>query len=283
MEPDEQTIAKADARFCEWMRGNLHHAADHFGLAISGQPVFGWRLRTIGAPASGPGGPRWLRVVTEFPEWAQGDTWTANMDANTITGITKPQVLDVLEWDEQSWRHQRAEVMTLLPGRAISPTNQLREAVELPDSWWAELRASIDVLRATPTERVSTDQDRVSERIRDALGAEVCAQEWETVHGDLHWGNLLAPQFALLDWEMWGRGPAGTDAATLLLYSLLVPEIAERVHATFADLFDTETGRVAQLAVAARLHSRIASGDYSELAEPLQHHVCGLGATLSRH
>lgn len=91
----------------EWMRGNLRHAADHFGLAINGEPVFGWRLRTIGAPASGPGGPRWLRVVTEFPEWAQGDTWTANTDANTITGITKPRVLDVLEWDEQSWRHQR--------------------------------------------------------------------------------------------------------------------------------------------------------------------------------
>lgn len=47
---------------------------------------------------------------------------------------------------------------------------------------------------------------------------------------------------------MWGRGLAGTDIATLLLYSLLVPEITQRVHATFADLLDTQAGRTAQLA-----------------------------------
>lgn len=281
MQPDEQTIADADARFTEWMRLNLDRAAEHFGLSLIGEPVFGWRLRTIGAPATGPDGQRWLRVVTEFPEWAAGDTWTGNLDANTIAGISKPRVLDVLEWDEQNWRHQRTEVLTLLPGVAISPTNELQAALELPDSWWAELRRSIDILRATPTSRTYTDQTRVSERTRDAFGTELRIRQWETVHGDLHWENLLAPSFALLDWELWGRGPAGTDAATLLLYSLLVPGIAQRVHDTFADQLDTDAGRDAQLAVAARLHSRIAGGDFPELAEPLHRHVRGLGAILA--
>lgn len=50
MPHDEQTVAEADALFCEWMRGNLDHAAAHFGLTLTGEPVFGWRLRTIGAP-----------------------------------------------------------------------------------------------------------------------------------------------------------------------------------------------------------------------------------------
>ncbi|MDQ2880213.1 MAG: phosphotransferase [Actinomycetota bacterium] len=281
MQPDDKTTAAANARFTEWMHLNLDHAADHFGLKLTGEPVLGWRLRTIGAPATGDDGPRWLRVVTEFPEWARGDTWTGNADANTITGIPKPRVLDVLEWDEQSWRHQRAEVATLLPGTAISPTNQLRAAVDLPDTWWAELRRSIDTLRAIPTSRVYTDQARISERTRDAFGAELHVGQWETVHGDLHWENLLAPQLGLLDWELWGRGPAGTDAATLLLHSLLIPTVAKRVHATFADLLDTEAGQTAQLAVAARLLSRIAGGDYAELTEPLHRHVRSLGGRLA--
>lgn len=281
MQPDEQTIRAADARFCEWMRGNLDHAAEHFGLSVTGEPVFGWRLRTIGAASTGPDGPRWLRVVTEFPEWAQGDTWTGNTDDNTLAEITKPRVLGVLEWGEQNWRHQRAEVMTLLPGRAISPTNQLREVPDLSDAWWAELRRSLDVLRAVSTDRVYTDQARITERGRGAFGEDLPIDHWETVHGDVHWENLLAPDFALLDWEMWGRGPAGTDAASLLLYSLLVPEVADRVHHTFADVLDTPAGRQAQLAVAARLLSRIAGGDYPELEEPLHRHVHGLGATLT--
>lgn len=280
MQRDDKTIA--DARFIEWMRGNLHRAADHFSLTITGEPVFGWRLRTIGAPATGVDGPRWLRVVTEFPEWATGDTWTGNADANTITGIPKPRVLDMLEWDEQNWRQQRAEVLTLLPGSAISPTNQLQCDVDLPDFWWTELRRSIDVLRATPTERAYTDQPRISERTREAFGGELHVEMWETVHGDLHWENLRAPYFGLLDWELWGRGPAGTDAATLLLYSLLVPQVAERVHHTFADQLDTEAGRIAQLAVAARLLCRIAGGDFPELAESLHRHVRGLGGSLAR-
>jgi hypothetical protein len=282
MRPDSQTIADADARFTQWMRLNLNRAADHFGLTVTGEPVFGWRLRTTGAPATGADGPQWLRVVTELPEWAHGDTWTGNTDANALIGIRKPRVVGVYEWDEQNWRHQRAEVATLLPGRAVSPTNQLQAAVNLPDAWWTDLREGINALRATPTGRTYTTAERVAQRTRDTYGTELHVGEWETVHGDLHWENLLAPEFGLVDWELWGRGPAGTDAAALLLYSLLVPETAERVHDTFADQLDTDAGRTAQLAVAARLLSRIAGGDFPELADPIRAHVHRLGATLTR-
>lgn len=91
------------------------------------------------------------------------------------------------------------------------------------------------------------------------------------MHGDLHWANLFTP-CALIDWEMWGTGPAGTDVAAIYCYSLLVPEVAARVRAEFADVLDTSTGRTAQLYVAARLLTR-APHDFPELTEPLRRHI----------
>jgi thiamine kinase-like enzyme len=96
------------------------------------------------------------------------------------------------------------------------------------------------------------------------------------VHGDLHWANLLAPQLGIVDWELWGRGPAGLDVSSLLCHSLLVPAVVNRVRRTFADILDTDDGRIAQLVVAARMLGRITAGDYPELEQPLRRHVTTL-------
>ena len=77
-EPDTD----ADATFRNWMRLNLARAAETFGLSVTAAPVFGWRLRSIGAVAHGPNGPCWLRVVSEQPQWATGEFWTGNQDAD---------------------------------------------------------------------------------------------------------------------------------------------------------------------------------------------------------
>ncbi|MGQ0778813.1 MAG: hypothetical protein ACT4NY_31120 [Pseudonocardiales bacterium] len=129
-EPDSD----ADARFRNWMRLNLARAAGQFGLSVTGVPVFGWRLRSIGAIAHGPNGACWLRVVSEQPQWATGDFWTGNQDANALTGLPKPVVLASTEWDEAGWRFQRAEVMTLLPGEPCSPSDVARTEIELRPS-----------------------------------------------------------------------------------------------------------------------------------------------------
>jgi hypothetical protein len=277
---DDDTTA-ADARFMEWMRLNLQRAADHFGLNVTGQPVFGWRLRSIGATASTTDWqPRWLRVVSEFPQWASGTTWTGNLDANAITDLPKPRVMDVHEWDEQNWRHQRAEVLTLLPGAPVAATSHLTEHVRLQPDWWQALRQAIDTTRATPTQRTNCDAATLARRSGNAYGMELTTQAWETVHGDLHWQNLLAPEFGLLDWELWGTGPAGTDAATLLLHSLLVPDVYDRVYQTFADQLDSDSGRIAQLSAGARLLSRIRGGDFPELERPLRRHLRRIGAPV---
>ncbi len=73
----------------------------------------------------------------------------------------------------------------------------------------------------------------------------------------------------IVDWELWGRGPVGTDAATLHCYSLAVPGLAERVREEFPVL-DTPDGRSAQLYAVARLLHRVRLGDHPRLAGPLR-------------
>ncbi|WP_245811932.1 phosphotransferase [Actinophytocola xinjiangensis] len=267
--------SEADAWFRRWMRNNLDRTAHHFDVALTGEPVFGWRLRSISAPAVGADGDRWLRVVSQEPEWASGEHWTGTADADAVTGLRKPQVIDIYEWSDG--RRQRAELMTHLSGERCSPTDALRDQVELPAQWWTDLRSAVATLASTPTERVNADQEKVTRRVRERFGdVDTTVTQWSTVHGDLHWANLLRPRFGLVDWELWGVGPAGLDEATLYCYSLLVPSVAERVHAEFAEALDTPSGRVAQLYVLARLFRRIDGDEYPDLFGPLTNHANGL-------
>ncbi|SES39610.1 aminoglycoside phosphotransferase [Lentzea albida] len=268
-----EDLTDADAQFREWMLENLQRAATHFGLVLVGEPRLGWMDRSIGALARRGEEQFWLRVASEDKQWIDGDFWTGNLDANVLTGLAKSHVLDVYEWEEH--RQQRAEVLTLLPGSPCSRSDVLREPIDLPDSWWAELRRTVDVIASISTDRVNADQELVSSRIRQMFGDAVdpVVAVWETVHGDLHWANLMRPDFGLLDWEGWGRGPAGTDAATLLSYSLLVPETVERVRSVFGVVLESESGRVAQLYVASRLLRRIDKGDHPDLAAALVAHA----------
>jgi hypothetical protein len=267
---------EADAHFAGWMRENLDIAAAHFDLEVRGQPIFGWRLRSISARTNGSQGARWLRVVSQEPQCAQGNTWTGTLDSNTIIDVPKPRVLDVFEWTDG--RQQRAEVMTLMPGQVCSPTDALRSPVPLCETWWSDLKTSLGSLADTRTHRTNSDQQQVTERIHDRFGhaVDTAVNHWETVHGDLHWSNLVHPRFGLLDWELWGRGPAGTDAATLHCHSLRVPATAKKINAMFADALNSPTGRVAQLYVIARMLRRVDDGDYPDLAEPLIRHAHGL-------
>jgi hypothetical protein len=267
-------IEVSDEHFMAWMRGNLARAAGHFEVVLAGTPVFGWRLRSISAPVEArAGGQRcWLRVVSEYPQWAHGDTWTGNVDGGKLAGLAKPVVLAFTEW-EDGGRQQRGELMTRCPGDAVSRTDLLRNDVYLSAQWWEELRRNLRRLSRAPTNRRHTTQDSVSRRAQSALGLDLRIGSWETVHGDLHWANVLAPELHILDWELWGRGPAGTDVASLYCHSLRVPAMAQRVHATFANILDSADGRVAQLAVISRMLLRVHRGDYPEMEQPLREHA----------
>ncbi|GAB3970495.1 hypothetical protein GCM10029978_043890 [Actinoallomurus acanthiterrae] len=270
---------QADENHRVWMRTALGYAAELFGLELVGRPVFGWRDRSIGVAASPvTGGPvRWLRVVTEHLSWASGDWWTGNKDAVEITGITKPEVIDIREWTDDG-QALRAEVMTYIPTRPCSPTPELRHGIDLSADWWGDLRRGLDHLAGFPTDRRAVDQEQVSRRLRIFFGDRIDTRvdQWTTAHGDLHWANLTAPDFAVLDWELWGRAPYGYDAATLYCHSLLQPDVAETVHDRFADVLDTSDGTRTQLFVITRMLLRADRGDYLDSVIPLHHHARSL-------
>ncbi len=265
--------AEIDARFTDWLHECLQRAAARFGVVIQSAPIFGWRLRSISAPISGSGQDGWLRVVTEQPRYLPADFWTGNHDANNIVSVAKPVVLDVGEWFDSEWHRQvRAELMTRQPGIPCSRTDVLRQPLHLSDHWWSDLRSGLGALHAESTSRVNADQDRVSQRVCEVFGdqLDVRVEHWHTVHGDLHWGNLVSQPFALLDWEMWGRGPAGLDEATLRCYSLLVEPIKARLDDEFRQALSGRSGCVATVYAAARLLRR-ATADFPDIADVLHH------------
>lgn len=211
-------------------------------------------------------------MVSQETAWEQGPAWTASIEANQIEGVAKPHVLDVFEWVEQSWRIQRAEVSTLMPGQPCSMEPAPRQLSIPPPNWWADLRRSFIHIANTPTTRSHADQASVDSRIRKRFGPHVdtTVTAWETVHGDIHWANLMGPNCAVLDWELWGTAPAGTDAASLLCHSLLIPELARHVEAVFADKLAGKSGLLAQLLVIGHLLDRADIGDHPALVGPLR-------------
>ncbi|MGI5507402.1 aminoglycoside phosphotransferase [Lentzea sp. CA-135723] len=260
----------------EEMDGTLRTVAVRFGLTITGRPIYGWRYRSAGAVATTRDGTRrWLRVGTER-ERDLGPFWTGTLDANTITGIAKPEVLATDEWAlPHAGRRVRADVTTWMPGTPCSAAEVLRTPLHLPDQWWSELTSTVTTIRATSTSRYNDGRPREG-RVRTVFGDQAAdavraVTDRATQHGDLHWANLQHGPFALLDWEMWGSHAAGGDEAMLYLRSLLVPATADRLRSLFADILDSPAGRAAQIRAAAALLHR--ADEHPDLVEPLRQHV----------
>ncbi|SFQ82099.1 aminoglycoside phosphotransferase [Amycolatopsis rubida] len=266
-----------------WLRRCLARAAATLDAVPSGDVVWGWRDRSISSRVDTQSGPRWLRAVAEAEQWADGDFWTGNVDAGQVSGVAKPRVLRHWDWAEQGQR-LRAELMSVAEGRACSPTPELRGDLDLPGAWWSGLRESLGMLAAAETTRTHLTQDEVTRRLRVFFGdrADPAVREWTVAHADLHWANLLEPDCVLVDWEGWGHAPAGYDAATLYLHSLLRPAVAARVRAEFGELLDSRDGLVSQLYVTGRMLLRINAGEYEDLAIPLHRNAESVIAALQR-
>ena len=270
-----ETPIDADAHFRNYMRYCLEAASKNFDVAIVDKPVFGWRLRSIGAKSRDDNGNYyWLRVKSELLEWPLGEEWLGNWQANSISSIRKPKVLKSQEWEEVGWRRQRAELIDLMQGEVCSPQDLLSNNLDLSNSWWNELEDALKInLPKAETSRILFSKEHLFSRISNRFGSILLPDElvWTTVHGDLHWSNLMRPKFAILDWEMWGRGPEGLDAATLLYYSINAPEVYAKIETLFETHLSSPTGLVSQLYVVCRLMDRIEGGDYPELLQPLNH------------
>jgi len=257
-----------------WMEGHLEWAAHQFGVTPAGEAVHTTRLHSVGIKVRDGGEDAWLRVVYDDPDWGEGDYLAGNLAANDIAGVPKPHVTRWKQWDDCG-RRMRGEVSTFVPAAPLSTGMVLVDEVDLPDPWITRLRGAVDAIANHPLPPRGMDQDDVNHGILAFFDVTVdfAAVEWTTAHSDLHWGNVTAPDLFILDWETWGRAPAGYDAATLHCTSLLHPTTARRIHRAFSDVLDTHSGRVAALAAAVRFLRFIDGGEYLPLARPLRQHA----------
>ncbi len=254
-----------------WMEGHLDWAVREFGVEPLGTPIHTSRLHSVGCRVLDAGEDAWLRVVYDDPEWGDGDFLGHNVAANEIHGVRKPAVKRWADW-EDSGRRMRGELSTFVADVAISTGMTPTVEPALSERWLADLDAALQALAVHPLPKSGMDASYVNDGIRAFFGIEidVAAVPWTTAHCDLHWGNLTAPRLAILDWEMWGKAPAGYDAATLLCSTLAYPHATESIRRTLKLFLDTPSGRVATLAAAVRFLRFADGGELTDLALPVR-------------
>jgi hypothetical protein len=264
------TLSPADQAHRRRLTDAHVDAADGLGCVLDQEWQWGWYDRSVSGRATRAEHKVWIRTVTEQSQWVDMLFWTGNLEANKITGVPKPIVLDSAETrDEDRWF--LTEVMTLVDQAPASPTPAATTPPAVDDAWLDQLRTSLEALAATSTTREAKAQDDVTQQLREYFGDRINPQveRWVASHGDLHWANLTAPCLVILDWEQWGLAPYGYDIATLYCHSLLVPETAAAIRHRFTHMLDSPDGRRAQLLAIARMLSRTRMGDYTDLVIPL--------------
>ena len=247
-------------------------AAAALGATPTGEPVWGWHGRTLSRRAEHPEhGASWLRLVAAPVDKAGGKLWegTAMASESVPAAVHRPALYGLHDEADDQFAY-RAELTGFVDSPVCSADPVLREELELPAAWWASLRGDLELLATARTDRVAVRQEYADRAVPKFTGHPAPqVSEWVTVHGDLHFANLILDGPVLLDWEGWGIGPAGYDAALLYAYSLLAPNTASRIRAEFADVLDSPSGRTALLIVATELLQSASRGDHPDLVEPL--------------
>ncbi|MFB7533848.1 hypothetical protein ACFC0C_37670 [Streptomyces sp. NPDC056178] len=237
-----------------------------------GEPFWGWDGRTLGRAGTTATGQRvWLRMTSAPTDKAHGKLWEGAETAQQAfadLGGHRPALLAIHDATGDGTAY-RAELSDHLDQPVISGDPILRDRLELPDGWWPALEGALEKVAAATTDRVAVRQEYIDRAVPTFLGIPAPpVTHWSTVHGDLHWANLTAPELRLLDWEAWGQGPWGYDQATLYAYSLLRPGVADRVRDAFPFLGTTQT-HAAEAVVCAELLQTVSRGTNLELAGPL--------------
>ncbi|MEU6379558.1 hypothetical protein [Streptomyces sp. NPDC046909] len=264
---DEQRILAAQPR-----------AAEALEVTVSGPRRWGYAGRSLGQQAHHlRHGACWLRLISAPVDKAHGKLWDGTrLAAATFPDVRRPALHGIHDLVREDTAY-RAELSALVTSPVCSPDPVLRTELALPDTWWKSLRADLDTIAATPTDRTAVRQEWINRAVPQFTGRPApVIEHWATAHGDLQWANLTADGPTLLDFEGFGTAPLGYDCALLYVYSLLAPRSADQVLAQFPVL-TSEAGREALLIVAADLLQSCSRGDHPELAEPLRTLTATLG------
>lgn len=263
--PDDPTRERMEAAHAE--------ALHRLGLPAVGPYAWGWNARTISTRA---GTDHWLRVEATPEDRATGREPDAGISGTEKlpAAVRRPRLHATTAWSKDGWTYQ-ADLLTHIAHPVISPdTPQLLADPDLDQAWWAELRSTLDVLAAVPTEREAVRTLWMRRSFPLFLGIDAPHRiERVTGHADLHWANLTGTPLTIMDWERWGSVPAGFDAGLLHAYSLRVPAAAARVRAEFTHVLDTPAGRVGELAALCEMLQSVARGEYADIADALMDHA----------
>lgn len=247
-------------------------AATALGVTIHGHPRWGHQGRTLGQPAHHPlHGPCWLRLTCTPADKTGGKLWEGTQDAAAaFPTVNKPALYAVYDGtvrDKLAWR---AELTQHVDTPVCSPEPVLSHELDLPGSWWSSLRADLETIATTATDRVAVRRQWIDRAVPAHTGRPApVIEHWQTAHGDCHFANLTTSGPVLLDFEGFGLAPVGYDPAMLYTYSLLAPKTAARVRTEFPVL-DSPAGQAALLVVIADLLQSASRGDHPELTRPLR-------------
>lgn len=240
-----------------------------------GEVKYGWNKKSAGVKAIDNSNIYWLRVQYRKKEYKLDKLWYGEIDSANFSQIKKPILINYLEWHTDTLTC-RLDILEYIPFAVCSSTPHLQNDIQLSATWLKDLKSSLENLQEIQTERIAVRQDLISRRIQERFGDRFSPSisEWVTIHGDIHWANLTKPECWILDWESWGLGPKGFDAAFLYCFSLLKPVFAEKIYETFRDDLDTKDGIISQIFACAELLRMIELYyDYPILKEPLEKHA----------
>jgi hypothetical protein len=252
-------------------------AAEALEVTVVGQRRWGYAGRSLGQQAHHPRhGACWLRLISAPVGKAHGKLWDGTrLAAAAFPDVRRPALHGIHDLVREDTAY-RAELSALVTSPVCSPDPVLRTELALSDTWWKSLRADLDTIAATSTDRTAVRQEWINRAVPQFTGHPAPAiAQWTTAHGDLQWANLTTDGPTLLDFEGFGTAPVGYDPALLYVYSLLLPRTAGQVLDHFPVL-KSAPGRAALLVVTADLLQSCSRGDHPELAEPLR----SLTATL---
>ncbi len=260
--PDTSTTKRLNA--------GITYAAFRYGVRLRKPYTYGCEGRTLSAPTTDG---KWLRLRSLPVDRWERDDWRGALEAEESVPavVPRPALHRVDGWVQGSYGY-RTELYERVDQEPVSEGPLLNAPPGLPDAWWASLRAALDSLSTVVTTRETVRQERLDwalpKFLRVALDTRVPA--WATAHGDIQWSNVTGPELHILDWERWGRAPAGYDAALLFVSSLTEPTTAARVRQEFAHILDTPAGRFSQLVVASEYLQGMERGNNLELERPLR-------------
>jgi len=254
--PDTDTVVR--------MRAAHYRARVLLDVALDrgGAGAWGWRGRTLGLAVSNGEQQLWLRLASLPADARDLFWWDGSTAARELPPtLSRPLLHTVADWTKGRWKY-RAELYGRAPSTAARSIF-LTSDPDLPASWWDALRQSLDTLSRVPTDRDAVRQHHLDRAMPLLLGRPIethAPTPWTTCHGDLHFANLCAPNLVFLDWEGWGRAPAGYDAARLHTAALFAPRTARRIRTELAQYLDSPSGRYAELVVITELLEAVSQG-----------------------